>query len=114
PEGKAVSNVHRRTRGDGARPPSAWVEESSSARHNRDLVTSLRCQLVHPKFRPRFDQRRVFAQMAEEFWIRLHPPKSILGKNKMRCSAAPQPLEILDCLLAVVRGAVVNRVVLWK
>ena len=73
---------------------------------------STRCQLVNPKFRRRFDQRRVFAQIAEEFWIRLQPPKSIPGENKMRCSAATQPLKILDCLFAVVRGAVVNRVLL--
>jgi hypothetical protein len=40
----------------------------------------------------------VFAQIANEFWIRLHPPKSISGEDKMRRSTASQPLEILDCL----------------
>ena len=75
---------------------------------------SMHCQLVNPKFSRRFDQRRLFVQIADEFWIRLGPPKGISGENKMRCSSALQALKIFDCLFAVVRVAVVSRVLLEK
>jgi hypothetical protein len=63
-------------------------------------LLSLGCgaQSVNSKFSRRFNQRSVFAQIANEFWIRLHPPKSISAEDKMRRSTASQPLEILDCL----------------
>src|SRR4029450_2433865 len=73
---------------------------------------STRCQLVNPKFRRHPDRGCFFGQIQGEFWIRLQPPKSVPSENKMCCSAATQPLKILDCLLAVVRVAVVNRVLL--
>src|SRR6516165_11852598 len=72
------------------------------------------CQLVNPKFRGRFDQRRVRRQVCGKLWTRMQPPKSISGEDKMGCSAATQLFEILDCLLAIIRIAVVNRVVLQK
>src|SRR6478672_718797 len=86
----------------------------SKIRERRPLSPSYCNQFVNSKFGRRLDDLCVIGQVRNEFWIRPQPPKSIFGENKMRCSAATQPLKIFDCLLAVVRGAVVNRVVLWK
>ena len=55
-----------------------------------------RCQLspgsggqrVNLKFRRRFDKCRVIRQVRGKLWIRPHPPKSVPGENKMRCSRA--------------------------
>src|SRR4029077_4382386 len=86
----------------------------SKIRERRRLSPSYCNQFVNSKFGRRLDDLCVFGQVRNEFWIRLRPPKSIPGENKMRGSSAPQPLKILDCLLAVVWSAVVNRVVLGK
>src|SRR6476646_9290881 len=69
-------------------------------------------QRVNPKLRRRFHKHRITCQVRGKLWIRLRPPKSISGENKMRRSSASQPRKILDCLLAVVWSAVVNRIVL--
>src|SRR5262249_8106009 len=71
-------------------------------------------QLVNPKFGRCFDQCRAFGQMPGKFWISLQPPKGIFGENKMRGPTAIQSLKIVDCLAAVVRIAVVDRVVLQE
>src|SRR4030095_2825223 len=80
----------------------------------RLLSPGLGGESVNSKFGRRLNQRRAFAQMVDEFWIRLEPPKSVPRKNEMRGPATTQPLKILDCLLAVVRIAVVDRVVLQE
>src|SRR5262245_14167326 len=71
-------------------------------------------RLVDSKFRRCFDQCRDFGQMPGKFWISLQPHRCSRGANKMRGPAATQSLKMVDCLAAVVRMAVVDRVVLQK
>ncbi len=92
----------------------AIIMTHSKIRERRQLSPSYCNQFVNSKFGRRLDGLCVVGQVRNEFWIRLRPPKSIPGENKMRGSSAPQPLKILDCLLAVVWSAVVNRVILGK
>ena len=84
----------------------------SKMREWRRLSPSYCNQFVDSKFGRRFDDLCIPGQVRSEFWIRPGPPKSILGENKMCGSAATQTLKVLDRLFAVVRVAVVNRVLL--
>src|SRR5882724_3242316 len=82
----------------------------SKIRERRRLSPSYCNQFVNSKFGRRLDDLCVIGQVRNKFRIRLLPPECVFRENKMRCSAATQPLKILDGLLAVVRVAVVNRV----
>src|SRR5215469_9615438 len=78
----------------------------------RLLLPGCGVESVNLKFLRRLDQGRVLCEISRKFWIGQQPPKRIPGENKMCRSSATQPLKILDCLLAVIRRAVVNRIVL--
>src|SRR5258706_11274564 len=86
----------------------------SKIRERRRISPSYCNQFVNSKFGRRLDDLCFIGQVRNKFWIRLQPPECVFRENKMRRSAATQPLKILDCLLAVVWSAVVNRVILRK
>ena len=82
----------------------------SKIRERRRLSPSYCNQFVNSKFGRRRDDLCVIGQVRNKFWIGFQPPECVFRENKMRCSAPTQPLKILECLLVVVRVAVVNRV----
>src|SRR5438045_8489821 len=72
------------------------------------------CQFIDFEFWSRLQQRCTFAEALSELRIRFQPPKPGRGKNKMGCALATESLKIGNRLLAILRIAVVNPILLEK